>query len=60
MNNVVRFISFRIYCSILGTDEDKLLLEEPEGNVCVHIRHTKDFRFVTVNVFSTTYSKVQV
>lgn len=49
---------YRIYCSILGTDKDVLLLEEPEGNVFVTIRHTKDFRFVTVNTFSTTYSKL--
>lgn len=41
-----------------STDEDVMLLEEPEENVHVNIRHTKDFKFVTVYVFSTTYSKV--
>ncbi|KAL7606042.1 hypothetical protein Lser_V15G20495 [Lactuca serriola] len=50
---------YRIYCSMLGSkDEDVILLEEPEENVHVNIRHTKDFKFVTVYVFSTTYSKV--
>lgn len=49
----------RIYCSMIGsTDEDMLLLEESDDNVYVNIRHTKDFRFVTVNTFSTTSSKV--
>lgn len=44
---------------MLGSkDEDVMLLEEPGENVHVNIRHTKDFQFVTVNVFSTTYSKV--
>ncbi|CAK9185446.1 unnamed protein product [Ilex paraguariensis] len=51
----------RIYCSLLGSKEgDILLLEEPQDNVHVNIRHTKDFRFVTVNMFSTTSSKVFV
>ncbi|CAI9269215.1 unnamed protein product [Lactuca saligna] len=50
---------YRIYCSMLGSkDEDVILLEEHEENVHVNIRHTKDFKFVTVYVFSTTYSKV--
>ncbi|KAF2295138.1 hypothetical protein GH714_031666 [Hevea brasiliensis] len=49
----------RIYCSMIGsTDEDVLLLDEPNDNVFVNIRHTKDFHFVTVNIFSTTFSKV--
>lgn len=49
----------RIYCSMIGsTDDDALLLDEPNDNVFVNIRHTKDFHFVTVNVFSTTFSKV--
>nr|GFC69058.1 prolyl oligopeptidase family protein [Tanacetum cinerariifolium] len=39
-------------------DEDVILLDEPGENVHVNIRHTKDYQFVTVNVFSTTYSKV--
>lgn len=41
-----------------STDEDVLILEESDENVYVNIRHTKDFRFVTVNTFSTTSSKV--
>ncbi|XP_024978225.1 uncharacterized protein LOC112515565 isoform X2 [Cynara cardunculus var. scolymus] len=50
---------YRLYCSMLGSkDEDVILLEELAENVHVKIRHTKDFRFITVNVFSTTYSKV--
>ncbi|KAG8384469.1 hypothetical protein BUALT_Bualt04G0121000 [Buddleja alternifolia] len=50
---------FRIYCSMLGSnDEDVLLLEEPQENVHLSIRHTKDFRFLTVNAFSTQSSKV--
>nr|KAJ0224841.1 hypothetical protein LSAT_V11C100041770 [Lactuca sativa] len=49
---------YRIYCSMLGSkDEDVILLEVPEENVHVNIKHTKDFKFVTVYVFSTTYSK---
>ncbi|KAJ6288567.1 hypothetical protein OIU76_024536 [Salix suchowensis] len=49
----------RIYCSMIGsTEEDVLLLDEPAENVYVNLRHTKDFHFVTVNTFSTTFSKV--
>lgn len=44
---------------MLSTDEeDVLLLEEPNASVNLNIRHTKDFRFVTVNVLATTFSKV--
>ena len=44
---------------MLGSkDEDAILLEEPAQNIHVNFRHTKDYKFVTVNVFSTTYSKV--
>lgn len=50
---------YRIYCSMIGsTNEDVLLLEESDDNVHVNIRHTKDFQFVTVNIFSTTSSKL--
>lgn len=50
---------YQIYCNIIGsTDEDALLLEESNENVCVNIRHTKDFHFVCVHTFSTTSSKV--
>ncbi|KNA16379.1 hypothetical protein SOVF_089420 isoform A [Spinacia oleracea] len=49
----------KLYCSMLGSnDDDVLLLEEPKENVYVSIRHTKDFHFVTVYIFSTTGSKV--
>lgn len=41
-----------------STDEDVLVFEESDNNVFVNIRHTKDFRFVTVNTFSTASSKV--
>ncbi|CAA3016400.1 protease 2-like [Olea europaea subsp. europaea] len=50
---------FRLYCSMLGSNgEDVLLLEEPRENIYLSIRHTKDFRFLTLNTFSTTSSKV--
>ncbi|KAK1293278.1 hypothetical protein QJS10_CPB17g02547 [Acorus calamus] len=50
---------YRIYCSIIGSNkEDTLILEEPDENVNVHIRSTKDFHFVTVNTFSDDFSKV--
>lgn len=41
-----------------STDEDVLVLEESDNDVFVNIRHTKDFRFVTVNTFSIESSKV--
>jgi len=44
---------------MLGSDDDDvLLLNEPNENVYVSIRNTKDFCFATVYVFSTTASKV--
>ncbi|WOK99617.1 hypothetical protein Cni_G08329 [Canna indica] len=50
---------YRIYCSILGSNKDDILiLEEPNENVYVNIRNAKDFQFVTVNVFSNISSKV--
>ncbi|XP_071711689.1 uncharacterized protein [Rutidosis leptorrhynchoides] len=50
---------YRLYYSMIGSkDEDAILFEEPKENVHLNIRNTKDFRFVTVNVFSTTSSKV--
>lgn len=50
---------FRILCSILGsTKDDVVILEDFDENVHINIRNTKDFRFVTVNIFSNTYSKV--
>ncbi|MCI06004.1 prolyl oligopeptidase-like protein, partial [Trifolium medium] len=50
---------YRIYYSLIGsTDEDVLLLEESDENVHISIRHTKDFKFVTVNTLSPTSSKV--
>lgn len=56
---ILAFLSIRIYCSMIGsTDDDVLILEESDNNVFVNIRHTKDFRFVTVNTFSTASSKV--
>ncbi|CAH9098240.1 unnamed protein product [Cuscuta europaea] len=48
----------RLYCCLLGTNEDVLLLEEPRASVNLNVRHTKDFRFATVNVLATTFSKV--
>nr|XP_009631053.1 dipeptidyl aminopeptidase BI [Nicotiana tomentosiformis] len=50
---------YRIYCSMIESEQDDvLLLEEPSENGYVNIRHTKDFQFVTVHVFSTTSSKI--
>ncbi|KAK9129655.1 hypothetical protein Sjap_010142 [Stephania japonica] len=50
---------YRIFCSVIGSSEDDfLLLEESDENAYVNIRHTKDYQFVTVNIFSDTYSKV--
>lgn len=44
---------------MLGSDaEDVIILEEPLENVHLNIRHTKDFQFLTVNVFTTQLSKV--
>nr|XP_028953994.1 uncharacterized protein LOC114822953 [Malus domestica] len=52
--------SIRIYCSAIGsTDDDVLILEEPDEEVYVNIQHTKDFHFVTVYTFSTMSSKFQ-
>ncbi|CAH9098242.1 unnamed protein product [Cuscuta europaea] len=48
----------RLYCCLLGTNEDVLLLEEPRASVNLNVRHTKDFRFATVNVLATTFSKM--
>ena len=41
-----------------STDDDTLLLEELDENVYLNVRHTKDFRFVTVNAFSPMSSMV--
>ncbi|RAL37215.1 hypothetical protein DM860_004137 [Cuscuta australis] len=49
---------YRLYCNMLGTGKDVLLFEEPSTSVNMHIRHTKDFLFVTVNVLASTSSKV--
>lgn len=50
---------YRIFCSIIGSGKDDvLIMEEPDEDVYVNIRNTKDFRFVTVNAFSNTSSKV--
>jgi hypothetical protein len=53
------FCFVRLYCSIIGSSKDDILiLEEPGENIYLNIRHTKDFRFITLNVFSDTHSKV--
>lgn len=53
------FPLLRIFCSILGSSKDDvLILEEHNENVYLNIRNTKDFQFVTVNIFSNTFSKV--
>ncbi|KAF8405120.1 hypothetical protein HHK36_010018 [Tetracentron sinense] len=50
---------YRIFCSMLGSsEEDVLLAEESDETVYVNIGHTKDFQFVTVNTFSNSFSKV--
>lgn len=55
----LKFSLVRLFCSIIGSNKDDILvLEEPDENVYLNIRHTKDFRFITLNVFSDTHSKV--
>ncbi|KAJ0963395.1 hypothetical protein J5N97_028517 [Dioscorea zingiberensis] len=50
---------YKIFCSMLGSSkDDDLILEESDDSVFVNIRNTKDFRFVAVNMFSNTSSKV--
>ncbi|XP_078430569.1 prolyl oligopeptidase family protein isoform X2 [Wolffia australiana] len=50
---------YKILCSMIGSKkEDVLILEESGDNVFVNVRNTKDFRFVAVNIFSETSSKV--
>ncbi|XP_039117021.1 protease 2 [Dioscorea cayenensis subsp. rotundata] len=49
----------KIFCNMLGSSKDDvLILEEFDDSVFVNIRNTKDFRFVSVNTFSNTSSKV--
>ncbi|PKA54322.1 oligopeptidase B [Apostasia shenzhenica] len=49
----------RIYCSMMGSSKDDvLIMDESNEDVYVNIRNTKDFRFITVNAFSNTSSKV--
>ncbi|GMH14761.1 hypothetical protein Nepgr_016602 [Nepenthes gracilis] len=49
----------KLYCCMVGSNgDDVLLLEEPSESVYINIRHTKDFKFVALYVFSTTASKV--
>jgi hypothetical protein len=44
---------------MIGSNKDAILmLEEPDENIFLNIRHTKDFRYITLNVFSDTHSKV--
>ncbi|KAF3323978.1 prolyl endopeptidase-like protein [Carex littledalei] len=50
---------YRIYCSMLGsTKDDTIILEEIDENIYLSIRNTKDFSFITVNIFSDSSSKV--
>ncbi|KAK3133492.1 hypothetical protein QOZ80_6AG0537250 [Eleusine coracana subsp. coracana] len=50
---------YRLFCSIIGSNKDDILiLEEPDENIFLNIRHTKDFRYITLNVFSDTHSRV--
>jgi len=44
---------------MIGSNKDDILiLEEPDENIFLNIRHTKDFRYITLNVFSDIHSKV--
>ena len=44
---------------MIGSNKDGILmLEEHDENIFLNIRHTKDFRYITLNVFSDTHSKV--
>nr|CAB3453567.1 unnamed protein product [Digitaria exilis] len=50
---------YRLFCSFIGSNKDDILiLEEPDENIFLNIRHTKDFRYITLNVFSDIHSKV--
>ncbi|XP_066383350.1 uncharacterized protein [Miscanthus floridulus] len=50
---------YRLFCSMIGSNKDDILmLEEHDENIFLNIRHTKDFRYITLNVFSDTHSKV--
>nr|CAB3457224.1 unnamed protein product [Digitaria exilis] len=50
---------YRLFCSFIGSNKDGILiLEEPDENIFLNIRHTKDFRYITLNVFSDIHSKV--
>ncbi|WVZ65173.1 hypothetical protein U9M48_014582 [Paspalum notatum var. saurae] len=50
---------YRLFCSIIGSNKDDILmLEEHDENIFLNIRHTKDFQYITLNVFSDTHSKV--
>ncbi|XP_047312351.1 dipeptidyl aminopeptidase BI isoform X2 [Impatiens glandulifera] len=49
----------RLYCSMIGSNcKDELLLEETSDNVHIGVRHTKDFKYVTVNISSPMSSQV--
>uniref|UniRef100_A0A0E0ESW1 Prolyl endopeptidase n=1 Tax=Oryza meridionalis TaxID=40149 RepID=A0A0E0ESW1_9ORYZ len=41
----------RPYRIIGSSKDDVLMLEEPDENIYLNIRHTKDFRFITLNVY---------
>ncbi|OEL30439.1 Protease 2 [Dichanthelium oligosanthes] len=48
----------RPYRMIGSNKDDILILEEPDENIFLNIRHTKDFLYITLNVFSDIHSKV--
>jgi hypothetical protein len=41
-----------------STRDDTIILEETDENIFLSIRNTKDFSFITVNIFSDGSSKV--
>uniref|UniRef100_A0A7N0ZVI3 Peptidase S9A N-terminal domain-containing protein n=1 Tax=Kalanchoe fedtschenkoi TaxID=63787 RepID=A0A7N0ZVI3_KALFE len=50
---------YRMYCSTIGSsEEDVLLFDAPDNTAFLKIRHTKDFRFVTVKYYCAKWSKV--
>ncbi|MCL7039468.1 hypothetical protein MKW94_021649 [Papaver nudicaule] len=52
---------YRLFRCVIGENEDDvLIMEEPDENAYLSIRHTKDFQFVTVNVASVAFSKVHL
>lgn len=51
---------FRVFCTELGSDVERLVFTEDDSRFCVDITCTKDGKFITVNSNSRTSSEVYV